>query len=322
MSKTRSKVHPKYKTKYQVRNWPEYDRALVRRGDLTIWFHDEAIAAWEPAPAGARGRPRRYSALAVETALTLRLVYGLPWRQTEGLLCSLIRLLGLRLRTPDHTTLSRRARSSNVRTAQRARSGPLYLVVDATGLKVFGQGEWTTWKHGARHTGLGWRKLHIGVDEDGFIVASALTDATTQDASVVPDLLKQLDAPIESFTADGAYDKRSVYAAVLAARTTPRIVNPPRRTARIVIPSEPVFTQRDAAIRAIRQDGRRRWKKTAGYHQQARAENAFARYKRTFGAHLRARHDEAQNLEVMVACEVLNRMSSLGLPDSVAIVAA
>ena len=105
MSRNRSKIHPKYKTRYQVRNWNEYDNALVRRGDLTIWFRDDAIAAWEPAPVGTRGRPRCYSALAVETALTFRLVFSLPWRQTEGLLCSLIRLLGLRLKTPDHTTL-------------------------------------------------------------------------------------------------------------------------------------------------------------------------------------------------------------------------
>ena len=124
MSKKRSKVHPKYKTRYRVRNWAEYDRALVRRGDLTIWFDEAAISAWELGPAGARGRPRVYSALAIETALTLRLVYGLPWRQTEGLLHSLVRLLGLRLRTPDHTTLSRRARASRIRLAPQNRSGP------------------------------------------------------------------------------------------------------------------------------------------------------------------------------------------------------
>lgn len=322
MSKTRSKVHPKYKTKYQVRNWSEYDRALVRRGDLTIWFHDEAIAAWEPAPAGTRGRPRRYSALAVETALTLRLVYGLPWRQTEGLLCSLIRLLGLRLRTPDHTTLSRRARASRIRLTQRARSGSLHLVIDATGLKIFGQGEWAAWKHGVRKTGPGWRKLHIGVDKDGFIVAAALTAATTPDASVVPDLLNQFDAPLASFTADGAYDGRPVYDAVLGAGPAPKIVVPSAVTAVTAGLSDPMLAQRDAAIRAIRQNGRRRWKKTAGYHQQARAENAFARFKRIFGPKLRARDKKAQNLEVMVACEVLNRMSSLGLPDSVAVDAA
>ena len=321
MSKKRSKVHPKYKMRYRVRNWAEYDRALVRRGDLTIWFDEAAISAWELGPAGVRGRPRVYSALAIETALTLRLVYGLPWRQTEGLLHSLVRLLSLRLRTPDHTTLSRRARASRIRLAPQSRSGPLHLVVDATGLKIFGQGEWAAWKHGARKAGPGWRKLHVGVDEDGLIVAGALTAATTADASVVPHLLEQVDAPIESFVADGAYDGRAVYEAVLAAGPALRIVVPPIRTATVAGPSEPALAQRDAAIEAIGRVGRRRWKKMASYHQQARAENTFSRFKRIFGPRLRARDEEAQTMEASVACDVLNRMSSLGMPDSVAVLA-
>jgi hypothetical protein len=204
MSSKRSRIHPKYKTKYRVRNWGSYDRALVHRGDLTIWFHDDAIASWEPDPSGARGRPHRYSSLAIETALTLRLVYTLPWRQTEGLLGSLLSLLKLDLSVPDHTTLSRRARCCRVALSSRVRSGALELVVDATGLKVFGQGEWAAWKHGARKTGPGWRKLHIGVDQNGTIVAGALSDAGTADASVVPRLLDQVDVPLSRFTADGA----------------------------------------------------------------------------------------------------------------------
>ncbi|MCO4762552.1 MAG: IS5 family transposase [Myxococcales bacterium] len=321
-NKKRSRVHPKYKTKYRVRNWKEYDKALVSRGDLTIWFNEDAVAAWEPEPSGERGRPQSYSMLAIETALALRLVYSLPWRQTEGLLGSVIGLMGLEIGTPDHTTLSRRARSSRIALASPKRSGPLHLVVDATGLKVFGQGEWAAWKHGASNTGPGWRKLHIGVDEDGFIVAAKLTDASITDAATVPDLLAQLDRPVASFTADGAYDGRPVYEALLAAGSAPRIVSPPIRTAKVAGPSEPTLTQRNAAIESIGREGRRQWKKAAGYHQQARAENGFSRYKRIIGPSLRARCDEGQNMEVKVACVVLNRMSSLGLPDSVAILVA
>ena len=322
MSNKRSKVHPKYKTTYRVRNWGAYDRGLVHRGDLTIWFNDAAVAAWEPAPSGVPGRPRRYSSLAIETALALRLVYSLPWRQTEGLLRSLLRLLGLGVTAPDHTTLSRRARAASAQLSLPARTGSLHLVVDATGLKILGQGECAAWKHGARKAGPGWRKLHVGVDEDGFVVAGALTDATTADAAIVPDLVDQLPAPLASFTADGAYDARAVYGAVLAAGPEPRIVVPPIRTAAIAGPSEPTLAQRDAAIESIDRDGRRRWKKTAGYHQQARAENTFSRFKRIFGPKLRARNEHGQNIEVRVACEVLNRMSSLGMPDSIAVVAA
>ena len=204
----------------------------------------------------------------------------------------------------------------------RLSAGPLHLVVDATGLKVFAQGEWAAWKDGASKTGPGWRKLHIGVDQDGFIVAAALTDAATTDASAVPDLLGQLGEPTETFTADGAYDGRPVYEAVLAAGSAPKIVIPPIRNATVAGPSEPALRQRDAAIESIGRDGRRQWKKEAGYHQQARAESGVSRFKRIIGPGLRARCEEGQNLEVMLACEVLNRMSSLGLPDSVAIAAA
>ena len=136
----------------------------------------------------------------------------------------------------------------------------------------------------------------------------------------MPDLLEQLDAPLERFTADGAYDGRPVYEAVLAAGPAPRIVVPPIRTATVAGQSEPTLAQRDAAIEAIGRDGRRQWKKAAGYHQQARAENTFSRFKRIFGPKLRARHEDAQTLEATVACNVLNRMSSLGMPDSVAVV--
>ena len=186
-------------------------------------------------------------------------------------------------------------------------------------MKVFGQGEWAAWKHGAHKVGPGWRRLHIGVDQDGFIVAAALTDAATTDANTVPDLLGQLSVPVESFTADGAYDGRPVYDVVLAAGSAPKIVIPPIRTATVGGPSEPTLAQRDAAIQVIKKDGRRQWKKTAGYHQQARAENGFSRFKRVIGPGLRARCEEGQNLEVKVGVNVLNRMSFLGLADSVAI---
>ena len=193
----------------------------------------------------------------IETALALRLVYSLPWRHTEGLLGSLIRLMGLQLGTPDHTTLSRRARSSSIKLPQRAGDEPVHLVVDATGLKVFGQGEWATWKHGARKSGPGWRKLHVGVDQDGFIVAAKLTDEAATDASAVPGLLGQLSVPVESFMADGAYDGRPVYEAVLATGASPKIVVPPIRTATVAGSSEPALAQRDAAIKAIGRVGRR-----------------------------------------------------------------
>lgn len=220
MGKKRSRVHPKYKTKYRVRNWPEYDRALVRRGDLTIWLSEAALQGWTPKKNGRRGAQRRYSDLAIEMALTLRIVYGLPWRQTEGLLGSVLHMLNVPLQAPDHTTMSRRSQSLPVRLLRRPVLGPIHLIVDSTGLKIRGEGEWATWKHRRGPARRGWRKLHLGVDGAGVIVASALTVSTIADPSTVPDLLDQVPDTIERFTGDGAYDAKPVYEA-LHRRTQP-----------------------------------------------------------------------------------------------------
>ena len=150
MSKTRSKVHPTYKTKYRVRNWSAYDRALTRRGDLTLWFTPEVIDAWQPSGSGVRGGQRKYADAAIETALTLRLLFGLPWRQTEGLLSSILRLLRVALKAPDHTTLSRRARSLRCKLHRLPRTEPVHLIVDATGLGIAGQGQWAAARWGER----------------------------------------------------------------------------------------------------------------------------------------------------------------------------
>jgi hypothetical protein len=148
MSKSRSKVHPKYKARFRVTNWSEYDRALVRRGDLTLWFTSELIAAWQPRRVGLRGGQMRYSDVAIETALTLRLLFRLPWRQTEGLLASIFTLLSLGLKAPDHTTLSRRSSGLREERHRLPRTEPVHLIVDATGLAVVGQGQWAAAKWG------------------------------------------------------------------------------------------------------------------------------------------------------------------------------
>ena len=169
----KSRVHPKYKTKYHVGNWPAYDRALVKRGDITVWLAPDAIATWETVGVGKRGGQRQYSDLAIETALTLRLIFHLSLRQTEGFLTSIFGMLGLELSTPDHTTLSRRGQHLDL-TLRRAPAGAgLHLMVDSTGLSIVGEGEWAAAKHGGRGR-RGWKKLHLGVDRSGVIVARAL----------------------------------------------------------------------------------------------------------------------------------------------------
>src|SRR3954467_6484568 len=194
------------RARYKVTNWPEYDRALQQRG-LTVWVTPETLAAWHPLKTGRRGRPPQYADIAIETGHLLRLAFGRPWRQTEGLLRSLATLFGLDIGVPDHTTFSRRrpgltlARSL----AKAQRTGPVHVVIDSTGLKVYGAGEWLTEKHGERGQRT-WRKLHLAVDPNsGKILASELTTIEEGDAALVGPLLDQITSPIASVMANGAY---------------------------------------------------------------------------------------------------------------------
>jgi hypothetical protein len=304
-----------------VRNWPEYEAGLRKRGDVTLWFDEAAIAAWAAPATGRPGGQGRYSDLAIVTALTLRAVFHLPLRQTEGFVASLIRLMDLDLLTPDHTTLSRRGSTVEVPEFVRQHVGPIHLAIDSTGLKIVGDGEWHAHKHQTSNKRRSWRKLHLGVDGKGFIVTSRLTDSGGDDALVGVGMIEELETPIARFTADGAYDRKTIYEAV-AGRGAPgvKIVIPPRKAASPSKSPDGPLIQRDAAIERIAEVGRRQWRKESGAHQQARAENGMFRYKRVIGDGLRARRFEAQEREAMIGVLVINRMTELGMPKSVAVV--
>src|ERR687890_1772132 len=228
--------HRSPRARYRVTNWPEYDGALQRRGSLTVWVTPEALAAWHPPKTGRRGRSRTYSDLAIETGHLLRLAFGRPWRQTEGLLRSLAILLGPGIGIPDHTTFSRRSPGLTLAgsLARAQARGPVHVVIDATGLKVHGAGEWLVEKYGGRGKRT-WRKLHLAVDPDsGEILASELTTSEEGDASQVSPLLDQITSPIASVIADGAYDGEPVYRAVAERQPDPpaAVVLPPPPTPR------------------------------------------------------------------------------------------
>ncbi len=195
-----SRVHPKYKTKYRVSNWAEYDRALVQRGDITLWFPPNAGDTWTPGPSGKRGGQRKFSDQAIETALVLRLVFKLPLRQAEGFLRSVLSLMALDLEAPDHTTISRRSQQVDVGLRLTATKGRLHLIVDSTGLSIIGEGEWAAVKHGGRGK-RAWKKLHLGVDRSGVIIAEVLTDGEADDARTALGLIDEMDE-VASFTAD------------------------------------------------------------------------------------------------------------------------
>ena len=261
------------------------------------------------------GGQLQYSDVAIETALTLRLLFHLPLRQTEGFLRSIFGMLCLDLSAPDHTTLSRRAQGLNL-TLRRVPTGiGIHLIVDSTGLSMVGAGEWAAVKHGSRGT-RGWKKLHLGVDGSGVIVAHALTGGHVDDATTALDLIDRVEDDIACLTADAAYDTRGIYEAAGGRGAT--VVIPPTRTA-TVSGRRPRSSAHDRTIRQVQQVGRRQWKKDSFYHQQARVENAFFRYKSIIGGSLRARRRAGQETEAILACNILNQMTQLGRPASYAI---
>jgi hypothetical protein len=308
------------KQRHRVTNWAEYDAGLRARGSLTVWFTPEAIAAWVAAPRTTRGGQPSYSDLAIATALTLRGVFRLALRQTEGLIGSVLQLLGLDLPVPDHSTLSRRAETLKL---PKPRSGlgcgAVHLLVDSTGLRLCGPGEWLIEKHGTKRR-RAWRVLHLATDADtGRIVASVLTDRDADDGSQVGSLLDQVDGPVASVTGDGAYDRDDAYAEVAARHPEAAVVVPPRANAVPSETAETAPTQRDAHLRCIAERGRLGWQKASGYNWRALVEADISRWKRVVGDGLCFQTDGRQATEVAIAADVLNRMLELGRPEYVRI---
>ena len=247
------------KQRHRVTNWAEYDAALRQRESLTIWFSEEAVATWRAEPRTTRGGQPHYSALAIRTALTLRAVFGLALRQTEGLIGSILRLLGLDLAVPDHSTLSRRAETLEVPKPCPSSRGPIHLLVDSTGLRLCGPGEWLIEKHGTRRR-RAWRKLHIGVDADTRqVLASELTSNDVDDGSQVEPLLDQIPGPLTSVIGDGAYDQAGIYSAVVKRYPDADVTIPPRSPAVLSEDGETTPTQRDRHLQSTAEHGRIGW---------------------------------------------------------------
>src|SRR3954467_12054536 len=313
--------------KRKVTNWRDYDESLRRRGSLTVWFSDEAVKAWEAERRTSRGGQPAYSDLAILTALTFKAVFRLAYRQTEGVIGSVIGLLGGGLAVPGPTPLCRRAetlegprpkpRGDGAESGAGRETGPMHLLVDSTGLKLSGAGAWRVEKHGTKRR-RSWRKLPLGVDaETGRIVAATLTERDQDDASQVGPLLDQVADPVASFTADGAYDQESVYADVAEPHPGADVVVPPRSTAVPSATAETAPTQRDRHLQLIAEKGRMGWQKASGYNARARAEATVGRFKRVIGDGLRSRTDGRRKTEVNVGVHVLNRMLEFGRPNYV-----
>ncbi len=305
--------------RYRVTNWSAYEAGLRRRGDLTFWMDEAALAGWQAPRRSTPGGQPRYSELAIELALTLRLVFHLALRQAEGFARSVLQLLGMALPVPDHTTLSRRGRAfSGCQARVPPGTGPVHLVLDSTGLELFGQGEWCAAKHGRLRRR--WLKLHLGVNAStGEIAAHMLTDGDEDDAVQAPALLRQCEGTLASVTADGAYDRDPVYQAAAARQpgSLPEVVIPPRSDAALSTTDPDQQTPRDRHVQLMADRGRIGWQRATGYGKRNHAETTMGRYKHLIGPKLRARSRPAQHGEVALGVQVLNRMIREAKPVSV-----
>lgn len=300
------------KAKYRVTNWPEYDKALVDRGDITVWFDKDFIQDhWRPEPTGKRGAPMKYSDLAIQTLLVLKAVFKLPYRSLEGFARSLMKLLQLEQDVPDHSHISRRSKTLQVEIPRQSRNEPRHVVVDSTGLKIYGEGEWKVRKHGASKRRR-WIKVHLATDADTKdILAVEVTTDDWADCQVIAGLIEQIEGAIEQIDGDGAYDTREAYE--VAKQRDATLIVPPRENA---VPWEAGHPRNDV-IQEIETKGLAAWKDESGYHQRSLAENAMYRLKQLLGDRLAARLFETQVVEVHARVAAMNIMTYLGMPVSV-----
>jgi transposase len=298
---------------FKVQNWPAYESGLRRRGSLTLWIADGGVEHWQTFGPGGQAR---YMDAAIQTTLMVRAAFKLPLRQSEGLMASVLTLMDLTIAAPDHTTISRRAVTLPVIQPASVPHGPLHLLIDSTGLQVYGAGQWLEAKHGPKSRRK-WRKLHLAIDaSSGMIVAQTLTDQNVDDPSQVAPLLDQIDGRIARVTADGAYDGAPTYQTIAAHGAGIEVVIPPRSTA-VAGEEQGGPTQRDRHLEIITERGRLAWQVATNYGRRSLIETTMGRYKALIGPRLRARGFDAQQTEAAIGVAVLNRMLAAGRPKSV-----
>lgn len=323
MSKIKKDQHKQgeKKDKYRIVNWPKYNQALTNRGDFTLYFTEEAIEAWYDESPNQKGGQYIYSDLCIESLAMLKVVFGLPYRQLRGFVQSLLMMMRLdSLDVPSYTQICRRAKQLEIDINVPRNGGAITVVIDSTGLKIYGEGEWKVRKHGVskRRT---WRKLHLGCDPDtGFILCATLTNNDVDDASQLEPLLDQVEDTIEDVCLDGAYDTEDCWDGLISRQITPII--PPRRNAVEWYEEEegdlPDYP-RNVAIREIHKKGRKKWKHESGYHRRSLSETAMYRVKTIFGPQLYSRKFKSQQAETLIKIKTLNIMTAQGMPHSVKI---
>lgn len=303
------------KDKYKVTNWSSYNEGLKQRGSITLWIQSDQRNTWKCTEDKKRGGQLLYSDSAIELSYIIRKLYHLPLRQTEGFISSLFKQMNWELPVPDYTTICKRGKKLNFSLSIKAKPGITDIVIDSTGLKVYGEGEWKVRKHGSgKHRT--WMKMHIAANEETQqIEAVTLTSNSIDDATEVTPLLKQIDKPIGSAKADGAYDKSKVRKE-LNKRKIKQVI-PPQRNAVMSKKKLPHLRSRNKAIKEIKSIGRNEWKKKSKYHQRSKAETVMYRYKTIIGNNLSSRKPETQKIEVRIGCKILNVLLQVAKPVSI-----
>ena len=308
------------KKAYRVRNWKYYNKSLVNRGSLTFWFSPEVMDQKRLSHGN-----QRYSDMLILCALTLRQLYRLPLRATQGMMSSLIELSKVEGKAPDYTTLSRRGKTLKIDLGVRKTSQSLDVLIDSTGVKVMGEGEWKMRCHGKTRRRL-WRKLHIAMDlETQTILSATMTESARLDGNCLPRLMDQITGRINRMIGDGAYDKKGCYQCAYERGATPLF--PPQHDAiiqRNKIKKDSALSARDRAIEFInkgedKKEQLKLWKKINGYHDRSLVETMMMRMKTLFGDEMRSRTFENQYTDLMIRCAAINKINTLGLPISEAI---
>ena len=307
------------KEKYRVTNWSDYNKALINRGDITIWFDEDSLSEWFDDGPSQKGAQYVYSDKCIECLLGIKSVFKLAYRQLEGFAKSIAQLLGFDTDIiPSYSQICRRSEDVGIDICVPQTGKPIYIVVDSTGLKVYGEGEWKTRKHGIskRRT---WRKLHLGVDEKtGFIHASVLTEngKGDGDAQQVENLLEEIQSPIDKFSGDGAYDTYEIWE-LLKESEIEGIIPPQENAIYWVDENDDLLDlDRNDILAEIENDGRKEWKKKSGYHRRSLSETAMFRFKTIFGATLYSRELKKQKTEAKIKIKCLNKITATGMPIS------
>ncbi len=310
--------------KYKVTNWREYNQALKQRGNITLWFEEKTLRKWYARPTHKPGAQRIYSNRAIEVAGIIRLVFHLPLRQTTGFLFSIAKLMGVDLRIPDFSTLSRRLKQLKVNLQVPSIKRGMHIIIDTTGLSVYGADEFHQTQNGLTRF-KGYRKLHIVINEHQQILTCELTTKHADDKAQVPKLLRRIKSDYDTIIADGNYDDRKVYAAIKKYKCHKSVKNKKVEQCNIVIPPRcdawprKIKTrlypkQRSEHVRYRTKHGRMNWQKATGYGERSLVEVTFYRYKKIIGQLMRSIDFKNQKVEAKLACKALNIMTELGMP--------